>query len=29
VNQKEWDLRKGLLLHVNFDNNTSLPMQAP
>jgi len=29
VDQKEWDLRKGLLLHVNFDNNTSLKIQAP
>jgi hypothetical protein len=29
IGQKEWDLRKGLLVHVNFDNNTSLPMPAP
>jgi hypothetical protein len=29
VAQKEWDLRKGLTVHVNFDNNTSLTVQAP
>jgi hypothetical protein len=29
VNQKAYDLRKGLVVHVNFDNNTSLSMQAP
>lgn len=29
IAQKEWDLRKGVVVHVNFDNNTSLTMQAP
>jgi hypothetical protein len=29
IGQKEWDLRKGLVIHVEFDNNTSLTMQAP
>jgi hypothetical protein len=29
VDQKEFDLRKGLLVHINFDNNTSLKIQAP
>lgn len=29
VAQKEWDLRKGLTVHINFDNNTSLTLVAP
>jgi hypothetical protein len=29
IDQKEWDLRKGLTVHVNFDNNSSLKLIAP
>lgn len=29
VDQKEWDLRKGLAVHVSFENNTRVTAQAP
>ncbi len=29
IQQSQWDLRKGLTLNVEFDNNTKLQMQAP
>lgn len=29
ISQKQWDLRRGLTVHVVFDNNTTLTMQAP
>ena len=28
IQQKEWDARKGLTLHVNFDNNSTLKLVA-
>lgn len=29
ISQKQWDLRRGVTVHVEFDNNSTLTMQAP
>lgn len=29
ISQQQWDLRRGLVIHVEFDNNTTLSIQAP